>query len=122
MEWDVIFHDNPRYLEIVTRGVADEGASAVMAKAVKETMQAARITRVLIDHRNLSAVMGSIVAVRERPSLFRLIGVLLGVRIAELIRPEHREHFRFLETVCANRGFKVGVHYKREEALDWLLQ
>lgn len=121
MEWEVIYHDNPRYLEIVTRGVADEGASAVMAKAVKETMQAARLTRVLIDHRNITAVTGNIVAVRERPTLFRLIGVLLGVRIAELIRPEHREHFRFLETVCANRGYKLGVHYTREAALAWLL-
>lgn len=121
MEWDAIRHDDERYLEIITRGVADEDGSLAMAKAIAELMREARFTRVLIDHRSLSGVKGTILAVYERPKLFRLIGVLLGIRIAEIVQVRHREHFRFLETVCLNRGYKLGIFHEKSAALAWLL-
>ena len=57
----------------------------------------------------------------DRPRLFRLIEVLLGIKVAEIINPDHIEHFRFLETVCVNRGFIFSIFYDKQTALDWLL-
>lgn len=122
MEWTTRMHHDAGYLEVVTRGLADEEGSLKMAAALSTTMREARITRVLIDHRAVTAVAGTAIAVQERPRIFRLLGVLLRVRIAELIHPRHREHFRFFETVCANRGFKIGVFYEPADAVQWLLK
>lgn len=122
MEWDATLHEEPRYLEIVTRGVADGPGSARMAKAIQETMRSAHLTRVLIDHRAITAVEGSILELHDRPKTFHLLGVLLRIRIAELILPEHREHFRSFESFCTSRGFKVGIFYQRDAALTWLFE
>jgi hypothetical protein len=92
-----------------------------MAKEIAHKMKANRVTRALIDHRNLVGVIGDISDIYNRPKLFRIIGVILRVKIAELIRPEHKEHFQFLETVCFNRGYRVSVFQEKEKALSWLL-
>ena len=85
-------------------------------------MRSNRLTRALIDHRNISSVSGEVAEIYERPKLFKLIGVLLGIRIAEIISPEHVKHFEFFETVCVNRGFRVAVFRERDEALSWLFE
>ncbi|MCW8850484.1 MAG: hypothetical protein OQJ81_10940 [Melioribacteraceae bacterium] len=59
--------------------------------------------------------------VYDRPKLFKLIGVILGIKIAEIIKPDHLNHFRFLRTVCINSGFSFAIFYDRENALEWLL-
>ncbi len=50
-----------------------------------------------------------------------MIGVIFKIEIAEIINPNHFMFFRFLETVCINRGFKFALFYERQEALEWLL-
>ncbi len=119
MEWETTIHRN--YIEIVTHGIAGKEKSLEMAKALTITMRRNKSTRVLIDHRNLEAISGATIDVYERPTLFRVIGVILGIRIAEVIKPDHQEHFRFLETVCRNRGFQFSIFYEKEQALRWLL-
>lgn len=122
MEWDITLHDNPRYAEITTRGVADHEGSLQMAKNIAETMRKNSLTRVLIDHRNIEDFRGALVDVYERPKLFRIIGVILRIKIAEIVNPVHEKHFRFLETVCINRGYRFALFYDRTSALAWLLE
>lgn len=119
MEWNIIIHRD--HIEIVTSGSADKRSSLEMAKAVMRTMQRYRMTRAFIDHRNLEAVTGDLVDVYERPKIFRIIGVVLGIRIAEVVKPEHQEHFKFLETVCMNQGYRFSVFHEKDQALRWLL-
>ena len=109
MEWEITIHKDHKYIEIITGGVLDKDGSMEMAKTIAETMRHHRITKALIDHRNVSDVSGKIIDVYERPKLFRLIGVILGIKIAEIVNPDHIKHFRFLETVCINRGYKFSV-------------
>ena len=121
MEWDVKIHHDFNYAEIVTKGIADKDSTLRMAENIAETMRNNRLTKVLIDHSNIEDVSGTVVDVYDRPKLFRVIGVILGIKIAEIVNPDHEKHFSFLETVCANRGYRLSIFYNRKMALDWLL-
>ncbi len=122
MEWEIKIYKDPNYIEIVTQGVADNNDTLQMAFAIAEAMRKNKLTRALIDHRNITKVTGEIVEVYNRPKLFRLIGVVLGIKIAEVINPEHAGHFKFLETICDSRGYKLSVFKDREPAMEWLLK
>ncbi len=122
MNWEIIIHESPRYLEVVTGGIADKEGSLEMAKDISENMRKNRITRALVDHRNLEAVEGKIIDIYDRPKAFRLIGVILGIRIAEVVKPEHERHFSFFETVCLNHGYKFAIFQQRGPAERWLFE
>jgi hypothetical protein len=121
MELEITIHSDFKYIEFVSTGVVDKDGSMKMAKTISETMRHHRITKALIDHRNITNVPGGVIEVYERPKIFRLMGMMLGVRIAELINPDHAAHFKFLETVCINQGIRFSVFYDRTKALEWLL-
>lgn len=122
MNWEIKVHTEEKYLEVITKGVADKASSLDMAKMVKETMQQYKMTRVLIDHRNIESVSGEIIDIYDRPKLLRLMGLVLGIKIAEIIKPEHIKHFSFFETVCFNQGFKVSIFQEELPAREWLLK
>lgn len=121
MKWNIVIHDEDRYVEVITSGLADREGSLNMAGVVAHTMRTHRATRVLIDHRNIENVTGDTIDIYDRPKVFRLIGTILRIRIAEVIKPEHLEHFKFFETVCLNQGFQLSVFQDKERALAWLL-
>jgi len=121
MEWDIVIHDEDGYVEVITSGLADTDGSLNMAHAIKGTMRSHRIMKVLIDHRNIEDVAGDSFDIYDRPKIFRLIEVILRIRIAEIIKPEHLDHFGFFETVCRNQGFKLSVFQNKDKALAWLL-
>lgn len=83
MEYEIRIYNEEKYVEIVTSGVADKDGSLSMAKTIKETMQQHRMTRALIDHRNIESVSGEIIEIYDRPKLFRIMGVVLNIKIAE---------------------------------------
>ena len=121
MEWEIIIHNDDKYVEIVTRGFLDKDSSMEMAKTIAETMRHHRFKKALIDHRNISNVSGEITDIYNRPKLLRIVVSSLGLRIAEIINPDHSEHFRFLETVMKNQGYIFSIFYERQKALEWLL-
>ena len=121
MEWDIVIHDDPKYAEVITRGLADKDSSLNMAQTIISEMKAKKIKKILIDHRNLENVAGSILDIYERPKLLKDSGVELGTKIALVIKPEHSEHFKFFETVCLNQGFLISIFFDKEEAISWLI-
>jgi hypothetical protein len=122
MKWDIIINDQNKYVEVITSGIADKDGSLNMAKAITHAMKTNRITKALIDHRNVESVHGNIADIYERPRLFRIIGIILRIKIAEIIKSEHLEHFKFLETVSVNQGYRMSIFQDREKALAWLLE
>lgn len=122
MEWEIALQKNGEYLEVVTRGDSDKDGSLQMAIEILNRMRDGRIEKVLIDHRNLSSVRSEIGDIYRRPKELLQLGASTGIRIAEIIQPEHGEHFRFFETVCLNQGFRFSLFYEREAAIDWLLK
>lgn len=122
MEYEIRIYNEEKYVEIVTRGVADKDGSLSMAKTIKETMQQHRMTRALIDHRNIESVSGETMEIYNRPKLFRIMGVVLNIKIAEIIKPDHVKHFRFFETVCINQGIRLSIFQEKTPALEWLLK
>ena len=122
MEYEIRIYNEEKYVEIVTRGVADKDGSLSMAKTIKETMQQHRMTRALIDHRNIESVSGETMEIYNRPKLFRIMGVVLNIKIAEIIKPDHMKHFRFFETVCINQGIRLSIFQEKTPALEWLLK
>jgi hypothetical protein len=121
MEWNLVIHDEDRYLEVVTIGMVDGDGTIDMAKAIAKTMKSHRLTKALIDHRNVEGLIGDTSATYSRPKIFRFIGLTLGIKIAEIIRPEDEGHFRFFESVCLNQGYRLSVFQDKDKALTWLL-
>jgi hypothetical protein len=122
MEWEIRIHNEEKYMEVITKGAADKDGSLNMAKAITGTMRQHRITRVLIDHRNIESISGEIIEIYNRPKLLKMIGIILGVKIAEIIKPDHIKHFSFFETVCINQGFRISIFQENSPALEWLLK
>ena len=121
MEWNIVIHEKIGYVEVITRGIADTDGSMNMARAIAYTMRTHRMTKVLIDHGNIEGVAGTTIDIYDRPTMFILIGILLSIKIAEIINPEQWEHFQFFETVCRNRGYQLSVFEDKDKALKWLL-
>jgi hypothetical protein len=121
MEWNILIHNEDHYIEVVTSGVVDGDGTIDMAKAIAQTMKNNRATRALIDHRNVVNVIGGTSGIYTRPKIFRLIGFSLGIKIAEIIRPDHEGHFKFFESVCASQGYRLSVFQDKDKALAWLL-
>jgi len=120
MEWTYSFLSNEQIVVIQTQGVADEASSLEMVKNIPALMQQYQVVRLLIDHSALSFVSGKIVDVYQRPQEIRGVGVPVKIKIAEVVLPEHKKHFDFLETVCRNRGFDFRIFNQSEAALAWL--
>lgn len=120
MEWTIILHEDKHYAEVVTNGIADQDGSLAMVKAISTALSKTNIKRVLIDHRNISKVAGGIVDIYNRPMKFEEMGVLQYVKVAEVVKPEHRKFFDFLETVCVNRGYDFSIFEDEKGALEWL--
>ena len=59
MKWEIVVHDEDKYIEVITSGIADGDGSLNMAKAIAQTMRAHRINKALIDHRNVESVIGN---------------------------------------------------------------
>jgi hypothetical protein len=121
VDWQITVHSELRYVEVITSGIGDNVSSENMAKDIAQIMRKNKITRAIVDHTNISSIVGDVIEIYERPLFFRALGIILGITIAEVIKPEHKEHFDFFETVCKNRGYIFKVFYNREEALKWLL-
>jgi len=67
---------------------------------------------VLSDHRTLNSVSDDTLDVYSRPENLHQIGAVHGSKVAELIRLEHKEFLRFLETVCINRDDDFMIFYE----------
>ncbi|RJP61592.1 MAG: hypothetical protein C4539_19560 [Ignavibacteriales bacterium] len=121
MDWEIKIDQGDQYVGVSTTGIADTENSLKMARAIFLECQRLKITRVLIDHKNLEDVVGSMPDIYTRPKEFHNIGVPVIMRIAVVIRKEHCEHFKFLELVLKNQGFNYALFYKKDLALNWLL-
>jgi hypothetical protein len=122
MEWTITIKEEEHYAEIITRGVADRNGSLDMVKAIAIAMSEHKIKKAVIDHRNIDSVAGRTVEVYQRPKQLQEMGVIPGLKIAEVVKPEHKEFFNFLETVCINRGFNFAIFIDQKSALEWLLK
>ncbi len=121
MEWTITVNEENQYIEVVTSGIADLDGSLNMAKAIPLALSNYKIKKILIDHRNITSVSGRVADVYSRQKQFQDMGVVQGIKIAEVIRPEHADFFKFFELVCINRGYLFSVFNEKESALGWLL-
>ena len=93
-----------------------------MAVAIAMTLGKTKIKKILIDHRNIQSVSGGTIDVFDRPKQLNDIGVVYGIKVAEVVKPEHKEFFDFLEVVCVNRSYQFSIFNDQESALEWLLK
>jgi hypothetical protein len=122
MEWTMSFLPDQQTVVIQTQGVADETDSLEMARSIAKTMGQYQAMRCLIDHSAISSVSGTTVGIYDRPQSLREIGIPAKIKIAEVVLPDHQEHFSFLETVCRNRGFSFRIFDDRQSAIQWLMK
>ena len=122
MEWTITLHEEKLYAAVVTKGIADKDGSLAMVQAIAAAVSESKIKRALIDHRNISKVSGGAADVYNRPKEFEKMGVFPNIKVAEIVKPEHKKFFDFLETVCVNRGYTFSIFGDEKAALEWLLQ
>jgi hypothetical protein len=120
MEWTITFLSDQHIVVFQTHGVADEKSSLEMAKILSKTMMQYKAKRCVIDHSDIISVSGSSVEMYYRSQELNETGIVPEVKIAEVVRPAHREFFDFLETVFHNRGFEFRVFADKESAIQWL--
>ena len=121
MKWTITSNEEEQYAEIVTSGVADKDRSLAMAKVISTALKKIKITRILIDHRNISMVSGSAIEIYYRPKELKEIGMIQKIKVAEVVKEEHKAFFKFFETVCVNSGYRFSTFYDRKPAIEWLL-
>lgn len=127
MEWTVDYQAEHRILFVKTEGVADRQSILGMIQTIKERMEAHQVGRCLIDHRAITAVQGGTGEIYNHVEEIikksrRSFQLAYAIKIVEVIRPEHEDHFRFLETVFRNRGFEFTVVHDYDAALRLLIQ
>ena len=120
MEWTVTLRAESQYAEVVTGGAGGRDESLTMVKELTMVFRKERIRKVFIDHRKLISVSGNFTEVYHRPMEFNKLGVPIGIMVALVVRSEHKEFFKFLETVCMNRGFFFSIFEDKKAALEWL--
>ncbi len=120
MKWTITIDDTQNCAVVVTSGTADSEGSLNMGKAIGSFMRKHMCTKLLIDHSNIESVTGEIIEIYNRPEELKETGIIPGIMVAEVVKPEHKEFFSFLETVCVNRGFLFSTFNNRNAALDWL--
>lgn len=121
MEWTITLNEETQYAEVVTCGIADRDGSREMAKEISMVLSKAKMKKVLIDHRNISAVSGGTLESYQRSRELKEIGAVPGIHVAEVVKEEHKPFFSFLETVCVNSGYIFSTFNDKKSALDWLL-
>ena len=122
MNWTIKINEKDKYAEVDTSGDADKVGSLNMVKDIMTVLSQKKIKRILIDHRNIESVSGDALDVYDRPKEFEKIGIFPGIKVAEVVKPEHEEFFCFLETVFRNRGYQFTVFLEYESAIEWLLE
>jgi hypothetical protein len=120
MEWTVSLLEDEQIVVFTTQGVADQESSLEMARSISKTMAEHKVTRCLIDHSAISSVSGASVEIYYRPQKLEKIGIPSDVRIAQVVLPEHRDHFAFLKSVCLQFGFSFQIFNEQEPAIQWL--
>ena len=118
MEWEITIHNDPKYAEIITSGIADKEGSLGMAKAIIETMKNNRLTKALVDHSKVEKFEGNNFDIFKRPGIMKVFGAIMNIRIAEIIQPEHKEIFEFLEFIFLSQGLKFKCFKKEKKQLS----
>ena len=122
MEWTITLNEENQYAEIVTSGIADRDGTLDMVKAISKAFCKTTIRKILIDHSNISETSGSAVQIYHRPMELQEIGMTRDIKVAEVVKTEHKEFFSFLETVCVNSGYIFAIFDDKKSALEWLLK
>jgi hypothetical protein len=120
MEWTIVIHEN--YTEVITTGIADDNGTQAMAKAMAIQLSKTKTNRVLMDHRQITSVVGSISGTYKRQGEFKGFGVPKQIKIAEIVNQTHMHFFSFLKTLLKNIGYNVEIFFDKETALTWLLE
>ncbi len=122
MKWTLSVNEEHQYAEIITRGNVDKDGSMNMVKDIVTLSIKSKIKKILIDHGNIDSVSGEPLEVFDRPKEFETMGINPGLKVAEVVKPEHEAFFRLLERVCRNRGYQFTVFLDHKSAMEWLLE
>ncbi|PKO00558.1 MAG: hypothetical protein CVU42_03175 [Chloroflexi bacterium HGW-Chloroflexi-4] len=120
MEVNISYLPDDQIVVVKTHGDADAKSSGEMVKSIMLSMKEHRSLRCLLDHTEIHFVTGKTLEVFYRPDEIKKSGMPMNVKLAAVIPEIYREHFKFLETVCQNRGISYRIFESNQSALNWL--
>jgi hypothetical protein len=121
MEVKISYLPDQKIVVVKTSGEADAKSSSEMIRSIMLSMKEHRSIRCLLDHSEISFVSGKTMEVFNRPEEMIKTGLPLNVKLAAVIPEIYEDHFKFLETVCVNRGISYKVFKHIESAINWLI-
>jgi hypothetical protein len=120
MAWRIDAEPAFERIRITTSGPVGAAEFIAMTRAGLAAVQAANVTRVLVDHRAMVPAVGS-VDIHDLPDMFTRVGVPTTLRIATLIPVAHRTLFDYFQALAWNRGEHHFRNFEDEgEATLWL--
>ena len=120
MEVAISYLPEDQIVVVKTHGDADAKSSSEMVQSIMLAMKEHRSIRCLLDHTEINFISGKTIEVFNRAEEIKNTGMPLNVKLAAVIPEKFKDHFRFLETVCVNRGISFQVFNQKESAVNWL--
>lgn len=119
MKWELIYHKDLNYLEIIISGALTSHELNQLAVERWDKLQELNCRKVLFDFTQITSMLAT-VAIYHRPEETEKIGILKVNRTAAVVPDEYWSDFKFLETVYRKQGFDVTVFNNREDAINHL--
>ncbi len=113
-----------RYLEdrdillLRTLGTYELGAEVKTLEIMATELRKHSCNRCIIDHRNTNVIAKTMESY-ERSAVYEDLWDDRTIRTAIVFR-ELNEDYRFLETVCRNRGWDIRIFDDYDTGIDWL--
>jgi hypothetical protein len=122
MKWKLLFNAGENILSVKTFGIFDLATKTELMKECVVAIEKQNCRRCLIDNSEIESTSIGTFEIHSIPTLFPDLGVPRDLLIAEVVSEKYAEDFRFLETVCRNKGYSVSAFSDVESALQWLKQ
>ena len=121
MPWQVEFHRDQEFIEVVYSGETSATDIRDGTKAAISLVKEHQVTCGLVNCLEQTAT-GSILELYELPSIYDDEGLTRDVRIAFVEPADEGLHELavFYETVCMNRGWQIHRFATRDDAIGWL--
>ncbi len=119
MNWEFHYRQAPNYLEITISGPLSHDELNAMAMERWALLRRLNCRKLLLDFTQVTSVLNT-ADIDSRPEQLEHVGVLKTNHSVMIAPKVYFKEFKFLETVCTNRGFDLNVFDNKEDAVNFL--
>lgn len=119
MDYDITISEQKTYVYVRPHKNVTKRLAESYTRDATEMGSHYGVHRLLVDHRGISSVSGTMGKYEFAYENGQKVGLTLDWKVA-LLRDKDEAEIQFLETVMRNAGYDFRIFNKKEEAVDWL--